>query len=77
VATVPVGSNPEGVAYDSGKGEIFVANVATNSVSVISDSTPPSVPEFPLGGMVFLVIASMAVYLAIRYKTYSNIRGLS
>jgi YVTN family beta-propeller protein len=51
VATVPVGDYPTGIAYDSAKGEIFVANAAatpddTNpsdyvngSVSVISDST--------------------------------------
>jgi YVTN family beta-propeller protein len=40
VATVTGLSNPEGVAYDSGKGEVFVANfVGPSSVSVISDTT--------------------------------------
>ena len=33
-----VGSNPDGVAYDSGKGEVFVANAGGNTVSVASDS---------------------------------------
>ncbi len=38
-ATVTVGMTPYGVAYDSGKGEVFVANRDSYSVSVISDST--------------------------------------
>ena len=41
--TLPKLSQPDAVAYDSGKGAIFVANPGTNSapgsVSVISDST--------------------------------------
>jgi len=36
VVTVPVGSGPFGVAYDSGNGYIYVANQGTNYVSVIS-----------------------------------------
>lgn len=39
VTTVNVGGEPSGVAYDSGMGEIFVANFHSNTVSVISDST--------------------------------------
>ena len=41
VANITVGntSPSEGIAYDSGKGEIFVANTNDNTVSVISDST--------------------------------------
>jgi len=39
-ATVTVGSAPDGVAYDSGKGEVFVANEGPpGTVSVIFDST--------------------------------------
>ena len=38
VATVTVGYGIDGIAYDSGKDEIFVANTASDSVSVISDS---------------------------------------
>ena len=41
IATVNVGSGPLGVAYDSAKGEIFVANSVSGTVSVISDSTTP------------------------------------
>ena len=38
--TIAVGNNPEGVAYDSGAGEMFVANSgAGRTVSVISDGT--------------------------------------
>ena len=38
-ATILVGSEPYGIAYDSAKGELFVANHNSGSVSVISDST--------------------------------------
>ena len=33
------GVGPHGVAYDSAKGEVFVVNVNSNNVSVISDAT--------------------------------------
>src|SRR2546425_1829340 len=33
------GGTPQGAAYDIGKGEIFVANTAADTVSVISDAT--------------------------------------
>ena len=49
VATVTVGINPESVAYDSGKGEIFVANDGSNTVSVISDSTNAVVATVTVG----------------------------
>jgi YVTN family beta-propeller protein len=39
VGTVTVGSDPYGLTYDSGKGEIFVTNYDSGTVSVISDST--------------------------------------
>ena len=39
VATITVGNVPTYVAYDSAKGEVFVANDGSNSVSVISDTT--------------------------------------
>ena len=38
-ATVPVGAQPLFLAYDSGNGEVFVANFNDSSVSVISDSS--------------------------------------
>src|SRR5437016_14113606 len=49
VATVPVGSIPEGVAYDSAKGEVFVANVGSNTVSVIYDSADAVVATVSVG----------------------------
>src|SRR5438128_1114719 len=49
VATVSVGSNPVGVAYDSGKGEIFVTIPGPDTVSVISDSTNTVVATVPVG----------------------------
>src|SRR5438093_1398557 len=39
IDTVNVGVFPEFLAYDSGKGEVFVSNVYSNTISVISDST--------------------------------------
>jgi YVTN family beta-propeller protein len=47
-ATVPVGSAPTGVVYDSNKGEVFVANSGSNSVSVISDANNSVVATIPL-----------------------------
>ena len=38
VATVTVGTGPYDLGYDSAKGEVFVANAYSRSVSVISDS---------------------------------------
>jgi YVTN family beta-propeller protein len=38
-ATIPVGSEPIGIAYDSAKSEIFVTNTNSSTVSVISDAT--------------------------------------
>ena len=48
VATIPVGNGPFGAAYDSGKGEIFVPNLNTNTVSVISDSTNTVIATIPV-----------------------------
>jgi len=49
VTTVTVGSEPTGVAYDSGKGEIFVTNYESNTVSVISDSNNQVVSTVAVG----------------------------
>jgi YVTN family beta-propeller protein len=46
--SVPVGSQPWAVAYDSGKGEIFVTNSASNNVSVINDATNAVVANIPV-----------------------------
>jgi DNA-binding beta-propeller fold protein YncE len=51
-ATVTVGNLPGAVAYDSGKGEIFVANegvvAGTSTISVISDSNNTAVATIPV-----------------------------
>jgi YVTN family beta-propeller protein len=49
IATVPVGTGPWGVAYDSGTGEVYVANHYDNTVSVISDSNNTVVATVPVG----------------------------
>jgi YVTN family beta-propeller protein len=48
-ATIKVGMFPEGVAYDSSMGEIFVANYGSGSISVISDITNAVVATITLG----------------------------
>jgi YVTN family beta-propeller protein len=40
---------PDGIAYDSSKGEVFVSNGGNNSVSVISDATNSVVATIDLG----------------------------
>jgi YVTN family beta-propeller protein len=55
VAVIPVGFYPTGLAYDSSKNEIFVANsyyspyVSGSNVSVISDKTNSVVATIPVG----------------------------
>ena len=75
VATIRVGTGPyavapDGVAYDSAKGEIFVANSGYYPVSVISDATS-TVPEFPFAVLILLVsFVSVIVFYRIR-KIYN------
>ena len=40
---------PAGIAYDSGKHEIFIANSSDNTVKVISDSTDTVIATVPVG----------------------------
>jgi YVTN family beta-propeller protein len=47
--TITVGTSPTGVAYDSSKGELFVANSGYNTLSVISDSTNAVVKTITVG----------------------------
>ena len=44
-----VGSNPAATVYDSGKGEIFVLNRSSASVSVISDSNNAVIATVTVG----------------------------
>ncbi len=48
VATISVGSSLNGVAYDSGMGEVFVTSLV-GTVSVISDVTNTVVATIPVG----------------------------
>jgi YVTN family beta-propeller protein len=49
VAVIPVGSGTEGLGYDIGKGEIFVANPYSDNVSVINDTSNKVVATIPVG----------------------------
>ena len=51
IATIPLVTYPEGVAYDSGKSEIFVTNNDNNIVSVISDKTNTVVTNVTVGDL--------------------------
>ena len=44
----PGGARPYGLAYDGGKGEVFVANFGSNNVSVISTATKAVVANVPV-----------------------------
>lgn len=48
-ANITVGSEPSSLAYDSGKGEVFVTNLASNNVSVISATTDKVVGTINVG----------------------------
>ena len=48
-ATITVGGSPWGVAYDSGKSEIFIVNSVSGTVSVLSDSNNKVVATVTVG----------------------------
>ena len=48
-----MGQGPFGIVYDSGKGEIFVANTFDNTVSVISDISDTVVSNIAVGASQF------------------------
>ena len=49
LSTVNVGTQPYGVGYDSGKGEVFVVNYGSNSVSAISEQSNAVVSTISVG----------------------------
>ena len=49
IVTIPVGTAPVDLAYDSGKGEVFVANQGSYNVSVINGATNGVVVSVPVG----------------------------
>jgi hypothetical protein len=70
-ATISVGTTSGGhygIAYDSGKGEIFVTHSESNTVSVISDSSLPPVPEFTPAAFLILATATCIIAVAFRKK---------
>ncbi len=58
LASVLVMSSPQGVAYDPGRGETFVADSAGNNVSVIDDSTRSVVNQISIPDPVALAYDS-------------------
>jgi hypothetical protein len=57
-----------------GPNTVTATDAASNTASATYTVQTVTVPEFPLGGMVLLAIASMGVYLAIRYKVINPIK---
>jgi len=49
VKNITVGMSPTGIAYDSGKGEIFVSNQDSSTVSIISDINNSVIATVPVG----------------------------
>jgi DNA-binding beta-propeller fold protein YncE len=73
IANVTLENQPQGIGYDSGKGEIFVTYSESNRVSVISDSSlplpSPSIPEYPSSIVVsFLMVAIFLTAILYRGK---------
>jgi YVTN family beta-propeller protein len=50
---ISVGGAPGGLAYDSSRGEVFVANIDSDTVSVISDSSDTVVATIAVGSYPF------------------------
>lgn len=81
-STITIGNStsyPIGFAYDSGKGEIFVTNPLSGTVSVISDesdasaSPSPATPE--ISNTALILVASVVTFFALvltvkRRKTF-------
>ncbi len=49
LAEIPVGTNPFGVAYDAGTGDVFVANNGSDNVSVVSATSFQILASIPVG----------------------------
>src|SRR5439155_24867055 len=91
LATIPVDINPNGMAYDSGKGEVFVTNTGSNTVSVISDATNTVVATISMGafaspsgvaydsgkGEVFVVNTGLSTVSVISDATYVVVATIS
>ncbi|MCI4364084.1 MAG: YncE family protein [Thermoplasmata archaeon] len=53
LASIAVGSAPEGIAVDAGNSEVYVANTASNNVSVIAAPSRQVVATVPVGPQPF------------------------
>ena len=51
IGTITVGGAPEAITYDAGRNEIFVTNLATNTVSTISISNNTLVANVTVGNI--------------------------
>ena len=49
IATIPVGSSPAGIAFNPDNGFLYVANLDSNTVSVIDPATNTVVVTIPVG----------------------------
>ena len=49
VATIPVGTGPNGVAYDSANDKIYITNIFSNNLSVIDFSKNNVIATIPVG----------------------------
>ena len=49
IATIKVGDSPRAIAYDSARGEMFVADQSGGKISVINDATRMWAHCYPLG----------------------------
>jgi YVTN family beta-propeller protein len=47
--TIPVGIGPNGIAFDSANGNLYVTNSEDNTVSVISGQTNAVIGTIPVG----------------------------
>jgi hypothetical protein len=78
VTTTAGGAIPSGVTFtvpsSTGANPVVATDASSNAASATYTVQTVTVPEFPLGGMVLLAVASMGVYLAIRYKAIKPIK---
>lgn len=66
-ATIPVGTNPQGVAFDPDTGTIYVPNTGANTVSVIDEASNTVIKTIPVGSGPSSVVVDPAyntVYVA-------------
>ena len=67
IANLPLQKQPQGIAFDSGKGELFVTYSESNKVSVISDGikeyADPSFPLPKVGIVGLILVVAVAVTL--------------